>query len=44
VDPPSSVGWSFQNTQIVIASLLFLGLVVGPPVFNLAVRKKKVKL
>jgi phosphate ABC transporter phosphate-binding protein len=41
VDPPSSTGWSFQNTQIVIASMLFFGLVIGPPLLNLLLRKKR---
>jgi ABC-type phosphate transport system substrate-binding protein len=42
VDPPRAIGWSFQNTQIVIASLLFFGLVIGPPLLVLLVRRKGV--
>jgi uncharacterized membrane protein YgcG len=40
VNPPSSIGWGLQNTQIVIAAILFFGLVIGPPLLNLAIRKE----
>jgi len=40
VNPPSTIGWGLQNTQIVIAAILFFGLVIGPPLLNLALRKE----
>ncbi|MEY4397925.1 MAG: hypothetical protein RLZ53_501 [Actinomycetota bacterium] len=42
VDAPKPKGWSFQNTQILLAAILFLGLIAGPALFRSALRRRKV--
>lgn len=43
VDAPRPAGWSFQNTQIVIAVVLFIGFIAGPALFRSLIRRRKVK-
>lgn len=43
VDAPRPAGWSFQNTQIVLAVILFIGFIAGPALFRSAMRRRKVK-